>query len=546
MNICALAVRILVWFVQVIRSMKTTRTLIALAILFCHFATYGQSPVQEFIANYISLSTTVNNNTSYPSAVGSFSSCSGSLFNHTWSNGSNNLLQISSFNANSKTYVVADLDSAIVKLRRVNNASVSGIRNIVYAEATVSPTTACPSPNQLNFKTPYTDDMTEFLTNRVLNQGTDNLFTNTGNGDGNNNNIERVDVIFPNGISSSITDEAGFLFCERGNNLAHDGFRIAAILSLGANNDPVSFGSVKTCTRGNGSNNGSWGHPALSAGNLLLSVNVLRKDAAETYLRPSAAVNQEIGGVFFSFTDLGIAANQVVYGYALLGPDGTANPTSAQLLNINDAAVYPTATTEAQGGGLDLIAVNTFFATAQVLATDIRINIKGKVQQDNAFLEWEINNLNEEAMVTLERSVNSTAFSEMYSYNALHDGKNSYKDDPAPNIYFYRLKILSASGKLTYSRVVKINMIKHSNWKLYPTFIRNGETITFEGLPDGFYEAQILSMSSLVLKKELKIERGKGMLQLTISGGVPGIYVISLNRNGEPVGNGNKIGLLKR
>jgi hypothetical protein len=526
--------------------MKTTRTLIALAILFSHFATYGQSPVQEFIANYISRSTTVNNNTSYPSAVGSFSSCSGSLFNHTWSNGSNNLLQISSFNANSKTYVVADLDSAIVKLRRVNNASVSGIRNIVYAEATVSPTTACPSPNQLNFKTPYTDDMTEFLTNRVLNQGTDNLFTNSGNGDGNNNNIERVDVIFPNGISSSITDEAGFLFCERGNNLAHDGFRIAPILSLDANNDPASFGSVKTCTRGNGSNNGSWGHPALSAGNLLLSVNVLRKDAAETYLRPSAAVNQEIGGVFFSFTDLGIAANQVVYGYALLGPDGTANPTSAQLLNINDAAVYPTATTEAQGGGLDLIAVNTFFATAQVLATDIRINIKGKVQQDNAFLEWEINNLNEEAMVTLERSVNSTAFSEMYIYNALHDGKNSYKDDPAPNLYFYRLKILSASGKLTYSRVVKINMIKHSNWKLYPTFIRNGETITFEGLPDGFYEAQILSMSSLVLKKELKIERGKGMLQLTISGGVPGIYVISLNRNGEPVGNGNKIGLLKR
>jgi hypothetical protein len=45
-----------------------------------------------------------------------------------------------------------------------------------------------------------------------------------------------------------------------------------------------------------------------------------------------------------------------------------ANPTSAQLLNLNDAAVYPTGTTEAQGGGLDLISVNTFSATGQVLA----------------------------------------------------------------------------------------------------------------------------------------------------------------------------------
>lgn len=526
--------------------MKTTRTLVVLATVFACFNASAQSPVQEFIANYISRSTTVNNNTSYPSAVGSFSSCTGSLFNHTWSNGSNNLLQISSFNANAKTYIVADLDSAIVKLRRVNNASVSGTRNILYAEATVSPTTACPSPNQLNFKTPYTDDMTVFLTNRVLNQGTDNLFTNTGNGDGNNNNIERVDVIFPNGISSSIADEAGFLFCERGNNLAHDGFRITPILSLDASNDPASFGSVKTCTRGNGSNNGSWGHPALSAGNILLSVYVLRKDAADTYLRASAAVNQEIGGVFFSLADLGIAANLVFYGYSLIGPDGTSNPSSAQLLNTNDAAVYPTATTEAQGGGLDLIAVNTFFATAQVLAADVKANIKAKVQQGKVLVEWEINNLNEEATVILERSTNSTTFSEIYSYNTQGDGKNFYKDDQEPSIYYYRLKIRSRSGKISYSRIVMVNMIKQSDWKLYPTFIRAGENITFEGLPDGLYEAQIHSMSSLVLKKELKIERGKGMLQLAISGGVPGIYVVSLNRNGEPIGNGNKIGLLKR
>ena len=201
--------------------MKTARIAIAFAIVFIHVSVLGQSPVQQFIANYIPLSSTVNNNTSYPTNPGSFSACSATLYNYTWSNGTANLLQISSFNVNSKTLVIADLDSPILRLRRVNNAAVSGIRNIQYRESLTSLVASCVTPRQLDFKAPYNDDMTVFLNNRVLNQGTGNIFTNASNGDGNNNNIERVDVIIKNGISASIDDEAGFLFCERGNNPAH-------------------------------------------------------------------------------------------------------------------------------------------------------------------------------------------------------------------------------------------------------------------------------------------------------------------------------------
>jgi len=525
--------------------MKSTIA-IAFAIVFIHLSIFGQSPVQQFIANYISQSSSISSNTSYPTNPGSFSSCSGNLYTYTWSNGTDNLLQISSFNVNSKTLIIADLDSPIVRLRRVNNANVSGIRNIQYSESVTAPVVSCPVPRQLDFKAPYNDDMTVFLNNRVLNQGTDNIFTNSGNSDGNNNNIERVDVIFQNGISASIADEAGFLFCERGNNLAHDGFRIVPILSLDAGNDPALFGTVKTCVKGNGTNNGSWGHPALIDGNKLLSVYVLRKDAADTYLRVSANVNQEIGGVFFSLADLGIAASQVFYGYSLIGPDGTANPTSSQLLNINDVAIYPTGTTEAQGGGLDLIAVNTFFATEFVLAADMHITINANTQQHDVFLQWEISNLYEEATVTLERSVNSGAFSEIYGYKIQADGKNSFRDDPLPDIYYYRLKIKSKSGNIKYSRVVLVNLIKHLNWKVYPTFIHEGESIIIEGLPDGIYDVHINSINSLITKTRVKIERGRGIVQARPSQWPLGIYILSVNKNGEWIGNGNKIVFLNR
>ncbi len=206
----------------------------------------------------------------------------------------------------------------------------------------------------------------------ILNQGTDNVFTNASNGDGNNNNIERVDVLFPSGLNTTSPAQAGFAIFDRGNNFQHDPFRIAAITSMDAQGNPTSFGAVKTCVGGNGSNsNGSWGHPSQANGNKQLASYVLRKDVSDLFLRASSNVNQELGGVFYSFADLGIKAGQALYGYALLGPDGLASPTTAQLLDLGNTAVYPIQTTEAVGGGLDLVAVNTVFQTGSyvVLST---------------------------------------------------------------------------------------------------------------------------------------------------------------------------------
>jgi hypothetical protein len=230
----------------------------------------------------------------------------------------------------------------------------------------------------------------------------------------------------------------------------------------------------------------------------------------------------------------------------LVGPDGTANPTSSQLLNVNDASVYPTATTEAQGGGLDLIAVNNFFATQLVLAADIHITINASTQQHDVFLQWEISNVYEETTITLERSVNSGAFSEIYGYKIQTDGKNSFRDDPLPDIYYYRLKIKSKSGNIKYSRIVLVNLIKHLNWKVYPTFIHEGESIIIEGLPDGIYDVHINSVNSLITKTRVKIERGRGIVQVRPSQWPLGIYILSVNKNGEWIGNGNKIVFLNR
>lgn len=324
----------------------------------------AQSPIISFSASYQSASSAVGQYVAKPVVQGTFSSCSSTQYTYTFSNGTSNQYKLTSFHANGNTFFVAPASASVVRLRRVNNSQVTGSRSIVYMETTASTATSCPATRALSFKPPYVDEMEDLLAAGMLNQGTDNVFTNASNSDGNNNNIERVDVIFSSGLNTAIPTQAGFAIFDRGANYQHDAFKIAAITSLDAAGNPAGLGPVKLCIAGNGSNNnGSWGHPSSANGNKQLACYVMRKETSETYLRASAVVNQEIGGVFYTFSDLGITAGQPLYGYVLLGPDGIAAPTSSQLLNLNDVSVYPTQTTEAMGGGLDLVAVNTVFAT---------------------------------------------------------------------------------------------------------------------------------------------------------------------------------------
>lgn len=376
-----------------------------------------------------------------------------------------------------------------------------------------------------------------------MNHGTDNIFTNASNGDGNNNNIERVDVVFTTGIRTSLPADAGFILCDRGNNNSHDGFRIAAILSIDGSNNPTAFGPVRICIAGNGSNNGSWGHPSIANGNKQIAAYILRKDPADSYLRVSSHVNQEIGGVYFSLSDLGVAANQTIYGYCLIGPDGTANPTSAQLLNLNDAAVYPTGTTEAQGGGLDLISINSFFGTDQALAGTFFNTFKGVIQNENAILDWKIDPLPPGSLVTLQRSNNAISFSPVFSYKQEGSHTKNYRDIPGTGNFYYRLKIETTVGSEFYSRVIQLSVTaQKQGWKSFPTIIKTGNPVNIENLPSGTYTAILRNNSSAtVLKTTFKTSNGKGILIFPDNQLSKGVYFLSIEKDGVQLPGNERI-----
>ena len=179
-------------------------------------------------------------------------------------------------------------------------------------------------------------DMRTVLLGRSLNYGTDNIFAN--NGGTNSNNVERLDYIYKTGISVTGTsiNELGFVILERGGN---DGVKIAPILAVDSSFNPTNFGTLVTIT------GGDWGPSGIS-----YPAVVFRRDPGEVDYRPSADLGvQNVAGVLVTFTELGIASGQTIYGYALFPEDVTDSNTPLASFPSNSNT------------GLDLIEGGGFF-----------------------------------------------------------------------------------------------------------------------------------------------------------------------------------------
>lgn len=261
---------------------------------------------------------------------------------------------ISGFVSNTQTYTLQRLVDRIA-LRRVNNTLVTGNRDVAFFESGTN-------TNQVNSSA--ATSMESVLLNQTINRGADNVFANTyTSGAGNINNIERVDFIVPGGLSvpSSSLGSVGFLILERGGN---DPFKIAAITSVDASGNPTGFGPLVNVPTT------SWGNTGIN-----IATTVMRKEQSDANFKPSDRVaSQNIGSIYFSFSSLGIAANQTIYGYALFPNDITVT-ASNDLVNYN---AFPTNTSDASGsGGLDLMAGGGIFAANNL------VSISGNLYQDS-------------------------------------------------------------------------------------------------------------------------------------------------------------------
>ncbi len=316
---------------------------------------YSQLAIQSFNSTY----TSASNGSTYNANGAQNSPLESNSYTYkfgTASGTTNNILNFSSFGIGSSTYAYRNIPTAYVKIRRNNNSIVSGIRQLLWYQATtdgLSPT--------LNLRQSYQESM-EIMFNgaRGLNAGTDNIFNNSADGNGNNNNIERFDYIIPGGYTIVANSQEGFIVMDRGVLNAHDGFCVAGIKTLNSSQNPSSYTSALRLTS---SNYGSVNPIAV------MSSVVMRKDPSDSKLEVSTTTDasQGIGGVFIRFADLGLPNGTVVYGYSVFAADFPSGAAASRIVDWEDENYFPT-DTEPGAGGLDMLAVSGVFQLSNALA----------------------------------------------------------------------------------------------------------------------------------------------------------------------------------
>ncbi len=175
------------------------------------------------------------------------------------------------------------------------------------------------------------------------NVGYDNILVNSST---NFANVERIDIIYKSGVLTSTPDNAVFPLVDRGGN---DDVRVAAIKTLDSNGDPSDYYANVIRVR---DNDGDWGRLDASGGADELYSLVMRRQDLTSEPIPQVDLGQQfLHGSAISFTEFGIGANEIVYGYSIFADDVTA--TGTDLVDFTNETNYPRSTSSS---GLDLIA----------------------------------------------------------------------------------------------------------------------------------------------------------------------------------------------
>jgi uncharacterized repeat protein (TIGR01451 family) len=327
--------------------------LIVISLLAASSAVAQVQPVTGISAAYDDLSDTGDDYSTAGGGSGAFPS--GTTYDLGFNVGSQNNLHIQGFETGTNVYDFIQLAQKI-NIMRVDSA-VTGTHNIVFFEVETL------SGTDLDLKPSLTDTMVESLRSDLANRGADNVFANQGDGNGNNNNIERIDYIFNAGFPFyNFTDQRGFLVMDRGGN---DRFKIAVVLAVDSNDMPTAFSHPVSVL------DSEWGSSGVTMHTLVMRGYT---EEGDDILKPSADVStQPLSGVFLSWDQFGLTTNDMVFGYSLAGNDVTTN--GAYWTEYTNSAYFPTNTTVASaGGGLDLISGGAmFFDTVLEVAVGDRV-----------------------------------------------------------------------------------------------------------------------------------------------------------------------------
>ncbi len=228
------------------------------------------------------------------------------------------------------------------------------------------------SGNDTYFKAEYIETLEDLINSYVINRGVDNIFSNSTTGT--TNNVERVDLILDAGVvmpANINLNKLGALLLDRGGN---DNYKVAVITSLDATGKVSGLGNLISRNQANFS---STGYTLTST--VFQNANSANPSAAENLIRPSENISsQAISGDFVTFSELGVAGGQVIYGISVF-PNDVLQGTH-DLINLSNVP----SDTDGTVGGLDFMGGGGFFVASDVAPATVNGNVYRDIDGNTA------------------------------------------------------------------------------------------------------------------------------------------------------------------
>ncbi|MFT3920174.1 carbohydrate binding domain-containing protein [Cloacibacterium sp.] len=214
---------------------------------------------------------------------------------------------------------------------RRNSLTFEGSRayEVIYAESLAS--------GGNNILISHPTNMEELFEKGYLNAGMDNTFQNASGQNG--SNIERLDILWKNGVKIIDAKNTYILVNERG---GQENARISIITGISSSDEPTGFLQAQTT-------------PSVRRKKTIsnMQYTLLRKPTATSeYEITSGSSTQDMVVSMLSFAELGVNNGDTIYGYSLLPNDAVVDGSGKPYLDWTNPTYYPTNTTDGADLGI--------------------------------------------------------------------------------------------------------------------------------------------------------------------------------------------------
>jgi hypothetical protein len=221
-------------------------------------------------------------------------------------------------------------------------------------------------------------------------------------------------------------------------------------------------------------------------------------------------------------------ANLRITQYHGTGTNPTNYTGSSELINPTDANIVWEAAYSRWKVTFYVTGFSGFYLHTGASVLPIKlISFTGEIQNNKASLSWEITQPENNTTYILQRSQNTTQF---YDINT-QAGTNAktlfnHIDIDFSNNAYYRLKIIDADGKITYSNIIRLSVKQISETFIYPNPVQHTATLEVNDKKLIGTVANLLSVNGAVLQK-ITIKNRFEIIDLSM---LPaGIYLLQTN-----------------